>query len=64
MNFKKHQKEIFLFLGVFLISLFSFALGFIVAEERSKEPIKIELQNEESKSSYCWSRNMWSLFSS
>lgn len=39
---KKHQAEIVLCIGVFLISLLSFAMGYIVAKESENEPIKIE----------------------
>jgi hypothetical protein len=40
--FKKHADEIILFLGVILVSLLSFAMGYIVAKLQDKEPIKIE----------------------
>lgn len=39
---KKYQKDIILVIGVILISLLSFALGYIVAKIEEKEPIKIE----------------------
>ena len=39
---KEHQADILLVIGVILISLFSFAMGFIVAETRGKEPLRIE----------------------
>jgi len=39
---KEHQKDIVLFVLVFLISMLSFALGFIVAKLPQKEPLKIE----------------------
>lgn len=39
---KDHQEDIILLIGVILISLFSFALGYIVAKRQNKEPIKIE----------------------
>lgn len=55
---KKYQAEIILFIGVVLISLLSFALGYIVAKQQEKEPIKIEYE-----SSNYWSRNYWSLSS-
>ena len=39
---KRHQAEIVLCIGVFLISLLSFAMGYIIAKESGNEPIKIE----------------------
>jgi len=39
---KKNQTDIILLIGVILISLFSFFLGYIVAKIEEKEPIKIE----------------------
>jgi hypothetical protein len=39
---KKHQNEIILVIGVVLISLFSFAIGYITAKNQEKTPIKIE----------------------
>ncbi len=59
---KRYQSEIVLFIGVFLISLLSFAIGFIVAEQRKKEPIRIEYY-EEAEGGYCWCRNKRSLSS-
>ncbi len=48
---KKYQADIILVIGVILISLFSFAMGYIVAKQQEKEPIKIEsiMQNLESR---------------
>ncbi len=44
---KDHQEEIVIFIAVFLISLISFGLGYIVSENQ-KEDFKIEnIQNEE-----------------
>lgn len=40
--FKEHQADIILFVGVVLISLLSFAMGYIVAKQQEKEPIRIE----------------------
>ena len=60
--FKEHQNDIILLTGVFLISLLSFAVGYIVAEQKNKEPIKIEY--EEQKSSYHRGGDMWTLSSS
>lgn len=47
---KTHQVDIVLVIGVILISLLSFAMGYIVAKTQEKEPIKIEsiMQNLES----------------
>jgi len=39
---RKYQADIILVIGVILISLLSFAIGFIVAKQQEKEPIKIE----------------------
>jgi predicted negative regulator of RcsB-dependent stress response len=39
---KNHSGEIILVIGVILISLLSFAIGYIVAKQEEKEPIKIE----------------------
>lgn len=41
---KKYQADIILVIGVILISLLSFAIGFIVAKQQEKEPIKIEFR--------------------
>jgi hypothetical protein len=42
---KDHQNDIILLIGVILISLLSFAVGYIVAKQQEKEPIKIEKEN-------------------
>jgi len=39
---KKYQKEILIFIITVLISLFSFAIGFIASKEQSKIPIQFE----------------------
>lgn len=39
---KDHQHDIILLIGVILISLLSFAMGYIVAKEAEKEPLQIE----------------------
>jgi len=39
---KGHQNDIILLIGVILISLLSFAVGYIVAKQQGKEPLKIE----------------------
>jgi len=42
-----HKDDIILLIGVILISLLSFAIGYIVAKEQEKEPIKIEFRSHE-----------------
>ena len=44
-----HQSDIILLIGVILISLLSFAMGYIVAKEQEKEPLKIEKTYEGSQ---------------
>ena len=44
---KKYQGDIILLIGIILISLLSFAMGYIVAKEAEKEPIIIEETNLE-----------------
>jgi len=39
---KDHESDIILAIGVILISLLSFAVGYLVAKEQLKEPIRIE----------------------
>ena len=53
---KENLADIILVIGVILISLLSFAMGYIVAKQQEKEPIKIEYDN-----SYYWSWNNRSL---
>jgi len=60
-SFKGNQ-DFILFVGIFLVVLLSFACGFIVAKKQEKESIKI-YKYERTKSSYCWSWNLRSLFS-
>ncbi len=50
---KTHQEDIVLVIGVILISLLSFAMGYIVAKQQEKESIKIEYE-----SSNYWSRDL------
>ena len=57
--FNKRQNDIILLVGVFLISLLSFAIGYIVAEQKNRESIKIEY--EETKGSYYRSGDMRTL---
>lgn len=40
---KNNQSDIILIVGVILISLLSFAMGYIMAKQQEKEPIKFEL---------------------
>jgi hypothetical protein len=44
---KTYQTDIILVIGVVLISLLSFAMGYIVARQQEKEPIKIERINSQ-----------------
>jgi hypothetical protein len=39
---KEHQEDTILVIGVILISLLSFAMGYIVAKEQEKQPIRFE----------------------
>jgi len=39
---KAYQADIILVIGVILISLLSFAMGYIIARQQEKESIKIE----------------------
>lgn len=39
---KERQAKIVLFIGVFLISLLSFAIGYIVAKQGLNEPIEVQ----------------------
>lgn len=43
--FIKYQSDIILVIGVILISLLSFFMGYIMAKEEKKEPIKFEMLN-------------------
>jgi len=61
---KENLADIILVIGVILISLLSFAAGYIVAKQQEKEPIRFEeIINEISKSGHCWGRDNWTLFS-
>ena len=51
---KSHQDDIILLIGVILISLLSFAVGYIVAKQQEKEPIRIEYYHEQNPISYCF----------
>ena len=43
---KTHKADIILVVGVILVSLLSFALGYITAKQQDKEPLKIEYQGD------------------
>ena len=42
---KTHETDIILATGVVLISLLSFAIGYLTAKEQLREPIRIEQTN-------------------
>ena len=42
---KIYQSDIILVIGVILISLLSFAMGYIVAKQQEKEPLRIEYRD-------------------
>ena len=44
---KAYQTDIILVIGVILISLLSFAMGYITAKEQGKEPIRFEMTEED-----------------
>jgi len=54
---KANLDDIILLIGVILISLLSFAMGYIIAKQQGKEPIKIEGY----ENSNYWSGHKWSL---
>ncbi|MDO8655306.1 MAG: hypothetical protein Q7R48_02710 [bacterium] len=41
---KTHRSDIILGVGVFLLSLLSFGIGYMTAREQLKEPLRIEQQ--------------------
>lgn len=43
---KSHRSDIILLITVVLISLLSFAIGYIIAKYQEKEPIRIEYEKE------------------
>jgi hypothetical protein len=51
---KSHEADIILVVGVVLISLISFAMGYLVAKNQLKAPLKFE-QYETAKYGYYWS---------
>jgi len=48
---KRNQEDVILLIGVILISLLSFAMGYIVAQQQGKEPVRIEGAGYEPESS-------------
>ena len=44
---KTHQADIILVIGVILISLLSFAMGYITARQQGKESIRFEMTNDQ-----------------
>jgi hypothetical protein len=44
---KIYKTDIILVVGVILVSLLSFALGYITAKQQEKEPVKIEYQADQ-----------------
>lgn len=45
---KRHENDIIILIAVILVSLLSFALGYIIGELEEKEPINIEhIQHEQ-----------------
>ncbi|MDO8436122.1 MAG: hypothetical protein Q7S82_01885 [bacterium] len=44
---KEHQGDIILVIGAALISLLSFAMGYITAKQEEKEPIQFETPSEQ-----------------
>ncbi len=55
---KKYQADIILVIGVILISLLSFTMGYLTAKQQEKESLKINYED-----SYNWSGNFRSLSS-
>jgi len=52
---KAHLDDIILLIGVILISLLSFAAGFLVAKQQEKEPLKFEIyENSNNRGGYYW----------
>ena len=49
---KNYQEDIILIIGVILISLLSFAAGYIVAKQQEKQPIQIEYEEQKDSTSY------------
>ena len=56
---KTYQTDIILVIGVILISLLSFAMGYIIAKQQEKENLKFEETAYENSNN--WSRNQRAL---
>ena len=41
------KEDIILLIGVILISLLSFAMGYIIAQQQGKEPIRIDYEKQQ-----------------
>ena len=59
---KAHMNDIILVIGVILISLISFGLGYLTAIEKEKVPIEFNEIIYESSNSWCWYK--WAISSS
>jgi hypothetical protein len=46
---KRNKADIILIIGIILVSLFSFAFGYITAKEEQKESLKFEINNNSDK---------------
>ncbi len=44
---KSYKNDIILLIGVILISLLSFAFGYIAAKQQEKEPLQFEMTNDQ-----------------
>lgn len=56
---KNYQADIILLIGVILISLISFALGYIVAKIYDQEPLQFEImKNKNYEGSHNWGRHL------
>lgn len=44
---KSHEQDIVLLVGVVLISLLSFAIGFITAKQQEKQPLQFEMTEDQ-----------------
>ena len=49
---KEHLDDIILLIGVILISLLSFAVGYITAKQQEKEPIRVIEYEQENSSTH------------
>ena len=57
---KSKKEDLFLIIGIILISLLSFSLGYLTAKLQQKPKIEIEGNFNESSNHWCW--NNWTLF--